>query len=249
VTGARAKASLLRAALLLGLLGAAPALAGDRDLLQVLGYSEDGRYFAFESFGLDGASGQAHAAITIIDLATGRPAESPAVVEADEEALEPLVMIRRRAQVLAARALSLRGITQPADAIALYADGTLPEGGRSLRFGLPGSGQFTDRLGDYRVVLSTVAVARAEGCRGSEGSGPRGLLLRLEGDSGERRELHRDGILAAERGCPIDYRLHGVFVPFGDGTLERGVVLVSAYEDGWEGTDRHFLAIPIGAGP
>src|SRR3569623_1389628 len=40
------------------LLTVAPALAGDRALLNVLGYSEDGTYIAFEEFGvLDGSGG------------------------------------------------------------------------------------------------------------------------------------------------------------------------------------------------
>src|SRR5690349_20466243 len=53
-------------------LAATPAIAGDRALIDYLEYSNDGRYFAFEEFGVQDGSGFPYSNIYIIDL----PADS-----------------------------------------------------------------------------------------------------------------------------------------------------------------------------
>ena len=61
----RASASLILA------LGAfTSALAGESAQFDAIGYSEDGRYFAFEQFGIQDGSGFAYAEIFLIDLTT-----------------------------------------------------------------------------------------------------------------------------------------------------------------------------------
>src|SRR4051794_32683848 len=46
-----------------------PALAGDRAELNVLGYSQDFRYLAFEEFGIFDGSGGNYSRIFVVDLA------------------------------------------------------------------------------------------------------------------------------------------------------------------------------------
>ena len=48
---------------------AGPALAGDRAVIDFIGYSADSRYFAFEEFGIQDGSGFPYSSIYIIDLA------------------------------------------------------------------------------------------------------------------------------------------------------------------------------------
>jgi len=52
----------------IGALAASPAFAGDRANLNILGYSEDGRYFAFEEYGVHDGSGGNYSDIYVIDL-------------------------------------------------------------------------------------------------------------------------------------------------------------------------------------
>ncbi len=49
-------------------LAAAPALAGDRALLNIIGYSEDYQYIAFEEFGVRDGSGGYYSHIYVVDL-------------------------------------------------------------------------------------------------------------------------------------------------------------------------------------
>src|SRR5262245_14136735 len=60
----RRAASAVFALILLAL----PTLAGDRALIEFLGYSPDGKYFAFEQFGIQDGSGHAYSEIQVIDL-------------------------------------------------------------------------------------------------------------------------------------------------------------------------------------
>src|SRR3569833_2885359 len=82
-------------------LSASPALAGDRANLNILGYSEDGRYFAFEEYGVHDGAGGNYSSIYVIDL----PADKwtyglPFTVEegGDTEDTPPLAQTRAKAR-------------------------------------------------------------------------------------------------------------------------------------------------------
>ena len=49
---------------------ATPAFAGDRALVDIIGYSENANYFAFEEFGIQDGSGFAYSNIYVVDLET-----------------------------------------------------------------------------------------------------------------------------------------------------------------------------------
>ena len=55
---------------LLAALFSGSAIAGDSAQFDAIGYSPDGRYFAFEQFGIQDGSGFAYSEIFIIDLQT-----------------------------------------------------------------------------------------------------------------------------------------------------------------------------------
>ncbi len=66
---ARAGMGRLVASLIgLSLLLVMPALAGDRAQIDLIGYSDDGSYFAFEEFGIQDGSGFAYSSIYVVDL-------------------------------------------------------------------------------------------------------------------------------------------------------------------------------------
>ena len=78
--GMAGTARLAAASAGLALLLAAPAVAGDRALADFIGFSEDGRYFAFEEYGVQDGSGFPYSTIYVIDLTddTGCPARPTA---------------------------------------------------------------------------------------------------------------------------------------------------------------------------
>jgi predicted secreted protein len=244
---AAVRVSVRRAAeLLVGVLAImTPAIAGDRALIDPIGFSEDGRYFAFEEFGIQDGSGFAYSSIYVVDL----PADkwtygSPFRAQAAEEAPDtPLAAVRAEAMGKAGDKLGPLGIAVPAEILVLVGDG-VGGGAKSLSWSTPrccGPGETEDAV--LTLSLDTFPAGSPQDCAGLIGHKALGYALQFT-EAGQTSELHRDGAtLPRSRGCPLDYRLHAVLAPFGQG--RPLVAILSVYPFGFEGPDRRFLAVPI----
>lgn len=228
----------------IGLVGlAAPAMAGDRALLDLIGYSEDGRYFAFEEYGVQDGSGFAYSSIYIIDLKEDAwVVGTPFTEQADDEETA-LHQIRQTVQARAANDLESLGVTVDAEMVAMNGDGVPETDATSLRFGAPGymPGMV---LGDYTLNLTTFAADSVLPCKEWLDGDAMGYELTLTED-GVSRIVHRDTSLPRSRGCTTSYRIYGVAMPPYVG-FEGAVAIVSLYRMGFEGPDRRFLAVPLG---
>lgn len=224
-----------------------PAMAGDRALINFLGYSPDSRYFAFEEYGeLDGVS-LAYSRIAIVDLATGGFPGSPIYKEADEDAQRSLPEIRAAAAAAAKEPLALFKIAVPVEIQVLSGDGVIGPASE-MRFGLPGyalTPGATD--GDYTLSLTAFNLPMSALCEEKIDRPGLGFALSLSGD-GPTRELHRDAASLPEwRGCPLGYRLYAMVTPFGSNNgLSAGAAIVSAYPFDFEGPSRRFIVVPTG---
>ena len=230
---------------IIGLLAAIqPATAGDRALIDVIGYSEDARYFAFEEFGIQDGSGFAYSSVYIIDLDTDSwVVGTPVRVQADDEQA-PLSQIRAEVQLQAADDIATLGITVPAEIAAMLGDGAPGADARMLRFGTPGYNP-GDVSGDYELRLKSFATTAAAPCAEWFSVEPLGYELVIA-DKGVERQVHRDGDLPRSRGCPVSYRIYGVVLPYMAGSISDAVALISVYPGGFEGPDRRFIAVPLG---
>lgn len=232
------------AALMALCLLATPALAGDRALIDIIGYSDDASYFAFEEFGIQDGSGFAYSNIYVVNLETDSWAVgTPIRVMAEDEAAS-LSQIRAQAQAQAAETIAALDIDVPAEMVALVGDGAPDADGQSLRFGVPGYEPGAVN-GDYELRLSSFATTAAAPCADWFSVDPMGYELTISADGNERL-VHRDESLPRSRGCPVTYRLYGVALPFNAGSAEAAVALISVYPGGFEGPDRRFLAVPLG---
>lgn len=224
---------------------AAPAWAGDRALIDFIGYSTDGRYFAFEEFGVQDGSGFAYASIFVVDLEDDSwVAGSPFRVQAEDEALS-VAEIRGQVRAAAEKELTARDISVPVQIAALIGDGVPDTDAQNLIFGTPSFG-----VGSVANVselkLETFASTSPLPCTDWADNAPLGFALSLTLEDGTTRELHRDAALPRSRNCPQAYRLYGVVLPFGgSGPIEEGVAIVSVFPLGFEGPDRRFLAVPL----
>jgi predicted secreted protein len=244
VIAATARPAAASLVLLAALLLPSAAVAGDRALAEFIGYSADGRYFAFEEYGIQDGSGFPYSNVYFIDL----PADAwvpgtPVRVMVDEEGAS-LFDTRAAAREQAAGRLKSLGIAVPAHLIALNGDGE-PGDGLSLRFGAVGypPGDVQD---DWRLALEIFDATSPQDCITYLGEEPKGYALLLERE-GQVRELHRDaGALPNSRGCPVTYRIYGVVARPDTATVEDAVAIVSVYPHGFEGPDRRFLAVPLG---
>lgn len=223
---------------------ALPAQAGDRALIDYVGFSGDFRYFAFEEFGIQDGSGFAYSNLYVIDLQTdswvvGTPVRVQA--ESEQTALGDI-----RAQVAETAASHIEGfdITVPVEIAALIGDGVPDTDAKTLNFGMP-SYMPGAVAGDYTLQLSSFVTAATSPCADWFSVEARGYELTIA-DSGAARLVHRDYNLPRSRGCPTDYRIHSVVMPFQGTTLTHAVAIISVYPGGFEGPDRRFLAVPLG---
>lgn len=238
------------AAAVLSLLLMVPGvLAGDRAGIELIGYSPDSRYFAFEEFGIQDGSGFAYSAVFVLDLAADKWVEgSPVRVRLDEDGA-PLSAARKAALAEAGSVLERHGITEPAMMLALNGDGAVNADFSRLEAGWPGFGLEAPRA-DFILELDSFEAASASACADYTDEPILGFALTLTRES-ESTEIHRDQRIPASRGCPLAYRLYGVAAPFAepfgaDADMEAGLVaLVSVYPLGFEGPDRRFIAVPL----
>lgn len=230
----------LAAALAVALAGT--ACAGDRARLDIIGYSPDARYFAFEEFGIQDGSGFPYANIYVIDIETdGWAPGTPVRVRLDDESAS-LADVRQEARAEAEAALA--GIETPTDLWALVGDGERDAGAKTIDFGRPGYEPGTV-LDVYRLDLETFQAQATEPCEDWFGEAPLGYALTLSGSDGERL-VHRDERIPRSRGCPFDYRIYAIIAPMDATDLEAAVAILSVYPGGFEGPDRRFLAVPLG---
>ncbi|HHY48378.1 MAG TPA: DUF2259 domain-containing protein [Alphaproteobacteria bacterium] len=222
---------------------AAPALAGDRAGIGYLGYSEDGRYFAFEEFGVQDGSGFPYANIYVVDLPADRwVSGTPFRVTLDDEDAD-VEDARDAAREQAAARLDELAIVEAADPIAVNGDGEPgAAGGNELVFGRPGYGlEPVDAATIRTLALDVFPLEPAADCAVIDNE-VFGFALRLDGT-----EVHRDaGPLPRSRGCAQGYRIHAVVRPAGWSQAPGGTVaIIATYPFGFEGPDRRFLAVPL----
>ncbi len=150
-------------AVLLALAFCAPAAAADRALAELIGYSPDGRYFAFEQYGVHDGSGAPYADITVIDLSadTAERLGHFARTGSEDDTLPP---IRAGVAADAASLLQRLEIGEPARYVAMVGDGVAGADGYSLRFGVPGSGPVGEVFDDRLLQLEAFDTTDITGC-------------------------------------------------------------------------------------
>lgn len=238
VVMARLAASLA----VIGAMPISPALAGDRALIDFIGYSADGRYLSFEEFGVQDGSGFPYSNIYVIDVPADKwVAGSPIRVRLDDEAATQ-IEARKAAAEMAQPVIDQLAITEPVDLVAMNGDGEMGDG-TNLTFGTPGYFP-NDPQGSFTLTLDLLSADSPEDCENYLGEKAKGFALTLTDAQGER-ELFRDGVLPKTRGCPTTYRIYGVVAPLYASAPSGYVAIIATYPFGFEGPDRRFIAIPL----
>lgn len=231
-------------AIALSLLSASAAGAGDVAEMRPIGYSPDGRYFAFEQFGEQDGSGFAYAEVQVIDTETDRYVEGTpvrVVIESEEASIGEA---RRQSLEQAKAILEARKIgDDPGHLVALTPIGELTEKTRDLRYQAFPS--FYVSEGIHRIFLEEFE-AKGEDLCNSMDVEVRGFALSVASDAkpDERREVYRDQAVPKSRNCPSAYAIGGVVTP-GYGSSAPHMVLVQVVSLGFEGNDLRWLAVPV----
>jgi predicted secreted protein len=223
------------------LLAAAPAAAGDTAEAEVLGFSADGRLFAFEEFGVQDGSGFPYAHVFVIDTERDRwVAGTPVRVRLERDGA---TVAEARAEAVAALGEAVGASFVPAETLAHAPLGEVDADPTRMAFApVNPSNPLEDPTPRYEARLEIFhAEAGAPDCVTYIGDRPVGFRLIVEREGGAAAVLHADRTIPRSRGCPITYRLSRVVVP--GYRPERVAVLVSVFTPGFEGPDRRFIAV------
>jgi len=230
------------------------AQAGDGAALNVLGFSADGRYFAFEQYGMQDGSGFPYAEIAVIDTQSRTGNDTPYMLFRetieDETAEQAAVRdsIGKRAQpILAALGIHRRGMVVALDEVTRPFEALLPmEVHQTL-------GLQADEL---RIVEPTRGATVALRLKQWKMSSPRcataapartnAFAIELSREGGPSQEIHVDRDLPDSRNCPYVYGLVGTYLHAQQSGGSVIAVVVSYYPVGFEGPDRRFLTVTAG---
>jgi predicted secreted protein len=223
----------------------APALAGDAANFDPIGFSEDGRYFAYEEYGIQDGSGFPYDNIFLVDLIEDKWVGPPVRVRLDDEAAT-LTQARDKAMAEAKAMLDKAALVRPAEILLLNANGEVGANGTEVEFGMFGDG-LGKVVDTFTLNLATFDSTTSEPCASYGMEDPvQGLALTLTNAEGASAEIYRDTAVPASRGCISDYRIHAVVTAFPAAiTASPMVGVISAYSLGFEGPDRRFVTIPI----
>jgi predicted secreted protein len=235
---ARLAASLL-------LFSAAPALAGDAAAFDPIGFSEDGRYFAYEEYGVQDGSGFPYDDIYVVDLIADKWVGKPVRVRVDDETAR-LTAVRAQAMAQAKPMFDKAALVTAPEIILLNADGEVAADGLEVSFGSLGNGLDAPQE-PFALKLASFDSTSTEPCARYGMEEPvQGFALTLTDPAGNSAEIHRDVAVPASRGCVSDYRIHAVVGPFHSGfNASPLVAVVSVYSLGFEGPNRRFVTVPI----
>jgi predicted secreted protein len=239
----------------IALLAPGDTFAADAAQSEIIGYSPDNRYFAFEQWGIQDGSGFAYADIFILDLKSNAwlPGTPVRVLSEDDKASAGAA--RRKAEAAAAPLLQKYAVAEPAFVLAATPATELVEDRRSLTFDLfyhsvgpsvpvPPTDLYDDVR--FRLKLAMKDLPPAAQCY--EADGPfKGFTLSLDSlKTGGSRLVHSDDGLPKSRGCPLNYDIDKVVGPSESFSAPNILVaIIGVYSFGFEGQDRRFIAVPI----
>lgn len=238
------------AALLILLLGCGRALAADGAALNVIGYSPESRYFAFEQYGVQDGSGFPYWEIYLVDLKTNEWVKGTPwrVILQDEQA--KLSAARDQAHAAAASALQEKAISEPAELLAAIPATEVAADRQRLTFDrwyLP-MGSRPDSASEVKIrhelVLEEKPLPAPQGCMPEDKV--LGFTLTLKDEqAGTSRSLQQDEAIPASRNCPLGYDIAAVVAPAGYPVTDRLVAIIGVYSRGFEGPNHRFIAVPF----
>ena len=213
--------------------------AGDFAERSALGFSPDGRYFAFEEYGVQDGSGLPYSNIFLVDTSRDEWVEGTPIRVQPENDSQSLSQIRAESRdqfgsFLTTYQIGAEGMT--------VVSNPLTETSANPYF-VSFFPQFSvlNADGDYKLALQEYQLPAAN-CPDS-GQAYKGFQLTLTEPDGGERVLSRDERIPGSRKCPLGYRLSEVITYFPANGQPILTVVISIFSLGFEGPDRRFIAV------
>lgn len=232
-----AAAAFLAAGVLVTAAGA--ARAGDSAERAIIGFSEDGGYFAFEEFGVQDGSGFPYSNIYVVDTGTDRWVPGTPIRERVQNEEAPLSAARQRSRDRAAPVIDRLGIVAEGRLLVSNPATELSAAPHSALFVVDAYMRMSNLR--WELMLTELPFPDPPGC---ENLGPvQGFRLVVRGPQGNDTFRHEDTSIPNSRSCPQSYVLSDVIsYPAGE-TPRVIVVLIGVYSQGFEGPDLRFIAL------
>jgi predicted secreted protein len=222
--------------------------AGDASSYQNLGFSPDGKYFAFAQMGIGDGSGFPYAEAGVIDVASNKFVAKKLVIlesQGDEISGTPEQALQKAVQQLnLARFKILPGKNLGTDLLVRLPTDYSQSGSPIFSFDFWAEGGATMTVPKYEVLLNTKSaedLTEGKWCTEFLGNAPQMFQLSImgkEGTSGKTQILQDDASMPKSRGCVINYDVRRV------STFKGGIVVVVGYSRvGFEGPDLRSLVV------
>ncbi|MEP6827568.1 MAG: DUF2259 domain-containing protein [Aestuariivirga sp.] len=241
-------------AFVLWLTSATTSYAADGAELNILGFSADKHYFAFEQFGIQDGSGFAYSDIFVIDLKRDQwLPQSPIHVQAKDEG-QAIDAIRKQSALKYQPLEKAYAISMPPQLLARNAATEVIEDRKTIAFDrwylssqFGSTPQASAGLQEirYQLTLSEKPLPRPQNCPEDMGDFT-GFTLNLQRAQPQTdRTVFADASLPSSRGCPLGYDIEAVVGGFGDKATDQLVAIVGVYSLGFEGKDLRYIAVPF----
>ena len=228
------------AVLALLLCAAKPANAVDFAERHIFGFSPDGRYFAFEQFGVRDGSGFPYADIFIIDTATDEWVKGSPFRVMLKDGRAQQKWARREAITKAGNMLRELVISKPGRLLASNPPTELSADPHSVTVNT--SRLIGGRPKRWTFTLEETTFADAH-CATFTSVPTKGFSLTAQREGRAPLKLHEDTSIPKSRNCPWRYAISDVVAYEPDGGSRVIAVLVSVFSHGFEGPDRRFLVV------
>lgn len=216
------------------------AHAGDAALSRIIGFSPDGKYFAFEQYGIGDASGHPYSEIFFIDTINNVWAEKPVRVNIEDETANiskaRIMAVAQATPIIKKLGTTLHGFTLASNPITQF------NGDKYIvEFGINPN---APRYYSYKIQLSLRDI-KSQKC---ESFAPEtkifDLVLTSQSNQGIDRN-YSDNSLPTSRNCALDYSISEIhyFEAVNGDVVFMTFVNIMSY--GWEGLDRRFMVIPF----
>ncbi len=218
------------------------ASAGDTATPQVLGFSADGKVFAFEEYGIQDGSGFPYANRFYIDTATDSfLAGTPIRVRIDDEAAD-IAAARAQAREKGDKIVAESVLAaNPGDTAGWNA--VTEQSADPFRMVVNPRPVFPPVDSPVEFRLEEIPFAPPSGCE-NLGDTMGFRLVRIDPTpGGETTLVHEDASIPASRNCPTGYRLGGVQTFYPQSGDPVFAVMIAVRSIGFEGPDFRWIAV------
>jgi predicted secreted protein len=236
------KAKLLVLAAFAVLMFASITLAGDYATLNFIGFSKDGRYLAFEEYGVQDGSGFPYSSFYFVNVAKNSFAAPSINIRLDnEQATENQARFKAKSKAAAIlkRLRIVSGNTGQLTVSRLLTDLDVeaPGSGKSQKIKFAEIVGSMYRRGDYELLLNPTEV-KVKTCEYNDQPVYKFDLSLKDKDADKTVFLQKDGTLPNSRSCPIDYAMQFVYL-----YEDNIAVFLNTYSLGFEGPDMRYLVV------